>query len=111
MTRGRIETTPAEQLIALQKVRDQYLALADRLRDSADAPGGAEEKARQERDARRIANAYEKSIANMATGCRTREIEVNGSRFGKLWTGLLALALVMLLAIAAFLILGRGAAH
>lgn len=111
MTPGRIETTPAEQLIALQKARDQYVALADRLRDSADAPGGAEEKARQERDARRIADAYEKSIANMVTGCRAREIEVNGSRFGKLWMGLLGLSLVMLLAIAAFLILGRGAAH
>jgi hypothetical protein len=111
MTRGRIETTPAEQLIALQKARDQYVALADRLRDSADAPGSAEEKARQERDARRIADAYEKSIANMITGVRNRETEVNGSRFGKLWTGLLGLSLVVLLAIAAFLVLGRGAAH
>jgi hypothetical protein len=108
MTRGRIETTPAEQLIALQKARDQYVALADRLRDSADAPGSAEEKALQERDARRIADSYEKSIANMVTGFRNRETGEEASRFGKLWMGVLAFSLVMLLAIAAFLILGRA---
>lgn len=108
MIRGRIEATPAEQLEALQKARDQYKALADRLRD-ADTPGGPEERSRAEQDARRIANAYEKTIANILASSRVHEIPEDVSRAGRLWTGLLVLSLLIFLAIAAFFILGRGA--
>ena len=64
MVRGRIETTPSEQLVALRKARDRYAAMADHLN------GGTNktllEDQQRERDARRFASAYEKSIANMA---------------------------------------------
>ena len=109
MIRGRIEATPAEQLEALRKARDHYKALADRLRDSVDTPGGPEEKSRAEQDARRIANAYEKTIANILASSRTRESPQDASRAGRLWTGLMVLSLLIFLAIAAFFILGRGA--
>lgn len=63
MTHGRIETTPSEQLVALRKARDHYVALADELRDRVGSSETSDETL--ERDARRIANAYEKSVANM----------------------------------------------
>lgn len=109
MTRGRIETTPAEQLAALCEARDRYKALADRLRDGADATGGPEEKSRAERDARRIANAYEKTIANVLASARTRESPEDASTSGRLWTGLMALSLLIFVAVAAVFLLGRGA--
>ena len=64
MVQGRIEVTPEEQLQGLREARDRYVALADRLRDGADIQEIPEKKLELERDARRIANAYEKSIAN-----------------------------------------------
>jgi hypothetical protein len=65
MVRGRIEATPSEQLVELCKARDRYAAMADRLKDQADAITTRLEDHQRERDARRIARAYEKSIANM----------------------------------------------
>ncbi len=109
MIRGRIEATPAEQLEALRKARDHYKALADGLQDNVDTAGGPEEKSRAEQDARRIANAYEKTIANILASSRIREIPQDASRAGRLWAGLMVLSLLIFLAIAAFLILGRGA--
>ena len=66
MVRRRIETTPSEQLVALRKARDRYVAMADQLKDETGAVTTRLEDRQRERDARRIANAYEKSIANMA---------------------------------------------
>ena len=65
MIHGRIETTSSEQLLALRKARDHYAALAEQLRDETDPPRESVEDLARECDARRIANAYEKSIANM----------------------------------------------
>lgn len=64
MVRGRIETTPSEQLVALRKARDHYVALAESLKENLKDPERPEEHER-EREARRIAKAYDKSIANM----------------------------------------------
>src|ERR1019366_9744831 len=64
MVHGRIETTPAEQLMGLRETRDRYAALADQLRKSTDPLLDPEKKLAEERNARRIVNAYEKSIAN-----------------------------------------------
>jgi len=80
MVHGRIEMSSAEQLVELRKARDRYKALADRFREEGDALTGRfesqgdpiivmQEKLKHERDARRIANAYEKSIANIETRC------------------------------------------
>jgi hypothetical protein len=66
MVRGRIETTPSEQLVALRKARDRYVALADRFKDNPDSVTTRLEDHQRERDARRIASAYDKSITNMA---------------------------------------------
>ena len=65
MVRGRIEATPSEQLVELCKARDRYVAMADHLKGHADAITTRLEDHQRERDARRIAKAYEKSIANM----------------------------------------------
>ena len=76
MAQGRIEMSSAEQLVELRKARDRYKALADRFREEGDALASRfesegdpiivmQEKLRHERDARRIASAYEKSIANI----------------------------------------------
>ena len=64
MVQGRIEVTPEEQLQGLREARDRYVALADRLRDGTDDLENPEKRLELERDARRIANAYEKSITN-----------------------------------------------
>lgn len=76
MVHGRIEMSSAEQLVELRKARDRYKALADSFREEGDALANRfesegdplivmQEKLKYERDARRIANAYEKSIANI----------------------------------------------
>jgi len=76
MMQGRREMSSAEQLVELRKARDRYKALADRFREEGNALAGRverhgdpvtvmQEKLAHERDARRIANAYEKSIANI----------------------------------------------
>ena len=82
MTKGRKEIPPSEQLWGLRKARDRYVALADQLRDDVDLLQRPEEKLARERDARRIAQAYEKSIENMVVSCRTRRIEIHGSESG-----------------------------
>ena len=67
MVRGRIEITPSEQLAELRKARDRYAAIADHLKAN---PGSAKmrpENRKRERDARRIADAYDKSITNMTS--------------------------------------------
>ena len=66
MARGRIETTSSEQLMALREARDRYVALADHLKDSSSSVTTRLEDRQRERDARRIARAYDKSITNMA---------------------------------------------
>ena len=66
MIRGRIESTPSEQLVALRQARDRYVALADHLKDSTGTVTTRLEDRQRERDARRIARAYDKSITNMA---------------------------------------------
>ncbi|MEP6829439.1 MAG: hypothetical protein ABI963_03805, partial [Rhizomicrobium sp.] len=65
MISARREMTSAEQLAGLREARDRYNALADKFRDEGDPLVVMEEKLKHERDARRIANAYEKSIANI----------------------------------------------
>jgi hypothetical protein len=112
MTKGRIETSPLEQLVALYEARDRYAALADRLQSEADTSENPEEKWEREQDARRIAQAYEKSIANMIASCRNRQIELHTSTsFGQV----LRLATLSLLvagaAAAGFFAFAHPAAH
>ena len=64
MVHGRIETTPQEQLEELRRAHARYIRLADELKDNSESDPG-ERKAREE-DARRIAHAYERTIANTA---------------------------------------------
>jgi hypothetical protein len=65
MVRGRIEKTPSEQLVELRKARDRYAAMADHLKTNPGPTKLRQETRQRERDARRIADAYEKSISNM----------------------------------------------
>lgn len=76
MAQSRREMSSAEQLVELRKARDRYKTLADNFRKEGDALAARfqdegdplivmEEKLKQEQDAQRIANAYEKSIANI----------------------------------------------
>ena len=62
----QIKSTPSEQLVALRKARDRYVALADHLKDSSGTVTTRLEDRQRERDARRITRAYDKSITNMA---------------------------------------------
>jgi hypothetical protein len=86
MIKGRKETTPSEQLWELRKARDRYTALADHVRDSSELIL-ADEKLEREREARRIAAAYEKSIENMIARCRSRQIEIDASTSGSAGIG------------------------
>ena len=81
MIKGRKESTPSEQLWELRKARDRYNALADQVRDSSELIL-ADEKLDREREARRIASAYDKSIENMIARCRSRQIEIDASTSG-----------------------------
>src|SRR5579871_6400045 len=67
MVRGRIELTPSEQLVELRKARDRYAAMADHLKANPGPAKLRQENRLRERDARRIADAYDKSIANMTS--------------------------------------------
>ena len=59
---GRIEVPPAVALEGLRKARDYYNALADEIHNSPLAPSETEaERNNRERDARRVAAAYENS--------------------------------------------------
>lgn len=94
MVHGRIEMSSTEQLLELRKARDRYKSLADRFREEGDALASQfesegdplivmQEKLKSERDARRIANAYEKSIANIearSEAMRQAKISAPGTR-------------------------------
>ena len=64
MTHGRIETTPEQQLAELRVAYTRYTTLAEQWRD--DALTDPDERQAREQDARRIAHAYEKTIASTA---------------------------------------------
>ena len=64
MAHGRVETTPEQQLAELRRAYERYAALADQLKDSVDPQIDAELLRARAQDARRIAHAYEKSIAS-----------------------------------------------
>jgi periplasmic protein TonB len=66
MIHGRIETTPQEQLEELRQAHARYIRLADDLKDETDSEADPEERKAREEDARRIAHAYERTIANTA---------------------------------------------
>jgi hypothetical protein len=99
MTKGRKEIPPGEQLLGLRKARDRYQALADQVRDDIDLLQQPEEKLTRERDARRIAQAYEKSIQNMVTSCRIRRIDTDASESG---------SVAVKFALAAFFVVAAG---
>jgi hypothetical protein len=82
MTAGRQEIPPSEQLWALRHARDRYQALAERLKDDPDFEGSSEERRVRESEARRIAGAYEKSVANMVASCRVRHVDLQPSVWG-----------------------------
>jgi len=77
MTAARREIPPNEQLWALRHARDRYRALADGLKDDAGFEGTPEEKITRELEARRIAGAYEKSVANMVANCCIRHVDLD----------------------------------
>lgn len=64
MTHGRIETTPEQQLAELRVAYARYATLAERWREESGID--PDERDARERDARRIAHAYEKTIASTA---------------------------------------------
>ncbi|MGZ5920439.1 MAG: hypothetical protein ACXWLT_01590 [Rhizomicrobium sp.] len=99
MTRGRKEIPPSEQLLGLRKARDRYQSLADQVRDDVDLLQQPAQKLARERDARRIAHAYEKSIQNMITSCRIRRIDTDASESG---------SVAVKVALAAFLVVAAG---
>ena len=74
MMDGRYEPPPEEQLAELRKARDRYADIAEETHNHA----MDEAEAVREQNARRIAGAYEKSIANMianAEGVNLHESE------------------------------------
>lgn len=108
MVQGRIEMSSAEQLVELRKARDRYKALADRFREEGDALASQfesegdplivmQEKLKHERDALRIANAYEKSIANIeASSSLMQQAQTSQRSAGSIGTRLIMLALVLI---------------
>lgn len=110
MAHGRIEMSSAEQLVELRKARDRYKALADHFREEGDALASRfesegdplivmQEKLKYERDARRIANAYEKSIANLVASREAmQQAQISGRSVGNLGTRLIVLAFVLIAA-------------
>lgn len=83
MAAGRKEIPPSEQLWGLRHARDHYQALADKLKDDPDFEGTPGEKRERELEARRIAGAYEKSVANMVASCRIRHVDLDPSEPGR----------------------------
>jgi len=110
MVHGRIEMSSAEQLVELRKARDRYKALADRFREEGDALASRfesdgdplivmQEKLKHERDARRIANAYEKSIANIeASSEAMQQAQTASQSAGNAGARLIVLVLVLIAA-------------
>jgi hypothetical protein len=109
MTKGRKEISPNEQLSELRKARDRYNALADQFRDSIEFFGKPEEKWARERDARRIAQAYEKSIQNMIVSCHARQIDMKASDSGSVAVKVAMVAFFIAAAGAAFVAVARPA--
>jgi hypothetical protein len=115
MAQSRKEMTSAEQLVELRKARDRYKALADsfskegdiladRFRDEGDPLIVMEEKLKRERDARRIANAYEKSIANIvARSTSMRRAQTSGPYAGSARIKLIVLIVLIVVTAAAAL--------
>jgi hypothetical protein len=110
MIKGRKETTPSEQLWELRKARDRYNALADRLRDGSELTL-VDEKSEREREARRIAAAYEKSIENMIARCRDRQIETDASTSGSAGIGFALLIFFVAASGASYFAFAPPAAH
>lgn len=115
MMNARKEMSSAEQLVELRKARDRYKALADRFREEGDAAANQfesegdplivmQEKLKHERDARRIANAYQKSIANIEASSEAMQ-QVQTSRPGvqSIAARLIVLAVFLIAAGAIFL--------
>lgn len=115
MMNARKEMSSAEQLVELRKARDRYKALADRFRDEGDAVATQfesesnplivmQEKLKNERDARRIANAYEKSIANIEASSSLMQ-KAQSSRPGvqSIAARVIVLVIFLIAATAAFL--------
>ncbi len=99
MRYARKEMTSAEQLVELRKARDRYNALADQFRDQGDPLAAMEERLKREQDARRIANAYEKSIANIvARSASMRQAQASGPTMGSLGVKIAVLGLFVLAA-------------
>jgi hypothetical protein len=107
VTRGRKEIPPDEQLWGLRKARDRYQALADQVRDDVDLLQQPEEKLARERDARRIAHAYEKSVQNMITSCRIRQIDMQASESGSVAAKVAMVAFFIAAAGAGFVAVAR----
>jgi hypothetical protein len=110
MIKGRKESTPSEQLWELRKARDRYNALADRLRDGPEL-ALADEKLEREREARRFAAAYEKSIENMIARCRSRQIETDASTSGSAGIGFALLIFFVAAGGAGYFALAPTATH
>jgi len=115
MMNARKEMSSAEQLVELRKARDRYKALADRFREEGDAAAGRfetesdplivmQDKLRHERDARRIANAYEKSIANIVASSEAMQLaQTSTPGVRSLAARLIALVVFLVAASAIFL--------
>jgi len=105
MKHGRIETTPEQQLAELRQAYARYNTLADRLHD--DDAVDAQVRAARERNARRIALAYEKSIASTAMRMESmHQAHAQSRGFTRLAKGLslmLAGALIVCGALVAYL--------
>ena len=84
MIRGRVETTPEEQMVELRRAHERYVALAERLHDGGDPLVEPEQREARELDALRIAHAYEKTIANAAARMESMHLAHGvGRRFGR----------------------------
>ena len=104
MAHGRIETTPEQQLAELRLAYARYTTLAERWHE--DSAIDVSEREAREQDARRIAHAYEKSIASSAMRMESiRPLRGEEHRLGPLT--IIAGALVIAAASAAVLVSQR----
>jgi len=105
MTHGRIETTPEQQLAELRQAYARYSTLAERLH--ADDAADAQVREARERNARRIALAYEKTIASTAQRMESiHRTHADGAGFTRLargLSGMLAGAVIVCGALVAYL--------
>jgi hypothetical protein len=108
MISARREMTSAEQLAGLREARDRYNALADKFRDEGDPLVVMEEKLKHERDARRIANAYEKSIANIvASSTLMQQAKMSAPSAGSIGVKIAVLVIFVIASGAAYLAVGH----